>query len=118
MSHSSTNPGKQKSLKYYLQTHKTIPEKSFTHTALGEPPKSYPGSYCIEDGDLEEFFKVYTNTTFKQAEQTPDPARISPEMLQPEGPPSALCFVRPLQSHLYSQFGNKNCPIIRNAKSF
>ena len=64
MSHSLANPGKQKSLKYYLQTHKTIPEKSFTHTALGEPPKSYPGSYCIEDTNLEEFFKVYTNSTF------------------------------------------------------
>ncbi len=57
--------GKKISLKYYLQKHKTIPEKSFTHTALGEPPKSYPGSYCIDDTELEDFFTVYTNTVFK-----------------------------------------------------
>lgn len=64
MSHSITNPNKTKSLKYFLQTHKTIPEKSFTHTALGAPPKSYPGSYCIEESALEDFFTTYTNSTF------------------------------------------------------
>ena len=65
MSQSTNQSGKKISLKYYLQKHKTIPEKSFTHTALGEPPKSYPGSYCIEDDDLESFFETYTNTVFK-----------------------------------------------------
>ena len=65
MSQPTTKSGKKISLKYYLQKHKTIPEKSFTHTALGEPPKSYPGSYCIDDSELEDFFTVYTNTVFK-----------------------------------------------------
>ena len=65
MSHSTNQSGKKISLKYYLQKHKTIPEKSFTHTALGEPPKSYPGSYCIDESELEDFFTVYTNTVFK-----------------------------------------------------
>jgi P4 family phage/plasmid primase-like protien len=65
MSQSTTQSGKKISLKYYLQKHKTIPEKSFTHTTMGEPPKSYPGSYCIEDSDFESFFEVYSNTVFK-----------------------------------------------------
>ena len=55
----SQNPGthiKKVTLKKYLQEHKTIPEKKFTHTTMGDPPNSYPGSYCIED--LNEFFDV------------------------------------------------------------
>jgi hypothetical protein len=36
-------------LKEFLRCHKTIPEKPFTHTALGQPPHSYPGSYSIDD---------------------------------------------------------------------
>ena len=54
-----------KTLKKFLQKNKTIPEKTFTHTALGIPPDSYPGSYCIEDSDQETFFKTYTNSVFK-----------------------------------------------------
>ena len=52
--------------KKYLQKHKTIPEKSFTHTALGAPPDSYPGSYCIEDSDQENFLKIYRQAVFKE----------------------------------------------------
>lgn len=64
---STTVSGKKISLKYYLQKHKTIPEKTFTHTALGEPPLSYPGSYCIEDDQFDAFFQVYSDTVFKHS---------------------------------------------------
>ena len=57
---------KYANLKHFLQRHKTIPEKSFTHTSLGEPPKSYPGSYCIESEDEESFYKFYTDWVFKR----------------------------------------------------
>ena len=53
-------------LKQFLQRHKTIPEKTFTHTSLGEPPKSYPGSYCIEPTDEEDFYDYYTNYVFSK----------------------------------------------------
>ena len=52
------------SMKQFLQNHKTIPEKTFTHTALGEPPQSWPGSYCIEDYEQDEFLEVYTKNAF------------------------------------------------------
>ena len=51
-------------LKYYLQKHKTIPEKTFTHTALGAPPKTYPGSYCIEEEELDKFLDIYSHNVF------------------------------------------------------
>ena len=60
----SNQSNKLMSLKQFLQKNKTIPEKSFTHTALGEPPKSYPGSYCVEDDNSETFLEVYTKYTF------------------------------------------------------
>ena len=53
-------------LKDFLRKNKTIPEKHFTHTALGQPPHSYPGSYCIEDEDLSLFFNLYNKWVFEE----------------------------------------------------
>jgi len=55
---------KYHSLKDFLRKHKTIPEKNFTHTALGHPPNSYPGSYCIEDAELSLFHNLYNKDVF------------------------------------------------------
>ena len=52
-------------LQDFLRKHKTIPEKKFTHTALGHPPDSYPGSYCIEDEDLTLFHNLYNKFVFE-----------------------------------------------------
>jgi len=41
-----------------------MPDKPFTHTALGNPPDSWPGSYCIEENDSETFFKLYKKQVF------------------------------------------------------
>lgn len=54
-------------LKDFLRKHKTIPEKSFTHTALGHPPHSYPGSYCIEDKELSLFHNLYNKAVFEES---------------------------------------------------
>lgn len=62
MSQSHNYP--KEALKKFLQSHKTIPEKPFTHTALGQPPKSWPGSYCIEDDDLDTFLDIYSSCVF------------------------------------------------------
>ena len=40
-------------LKDFLRKHKTIPEKTFTHTSI-PGPNVYPGSYCINDDELDE----------------------------------------------------------------
>ena len=56
---------KYHSLKDFLRKHKTIPEKNFTHTALGQPPNSYPGSYCIEDDELSLFHNLYNKYVFE-----------------------------------------------------
>ena len=53
----------------FLRKHKTIPEKSFTHTALGSPPDSYPGSYCIEDEELEIFHNLYHKHVFDEGKK-------------------------------------------------
>ena len=53
-------------LKDFLKKHKTIPEKKFTHTALGQPPDSYPGSYCIEDEELSLFHNLYNKYVFEE----------------------------------------------------
>ena len=55
---------KYHSLKDFLRKHKTIPEKNFTHTALGHPPNSYPGSYCIDDDELSLFHNLYNKDVF------------------------------------------------------
>ena len=54
-------------LQDFLRKHKTIPEKKFTHTALGHPPDSYPGSYCIEDEDLTLFHNLYNKFVFENS---------------------------------------------------
>ena len=51
----------------FLKKNKTIPEKTFTHTALGQPPNSYPGSYCIEDEDLSLFYNLYNKYVFEES---------------------------------------------------
>ena len=57
---------KYSNLKDFLIKHKTIPEKPFTHTALGQPPDSYPGSYCIDDDELDIFYKLYSKNVFEK----------------------------------------------------
>ena len=59
------NQDEYKSLQQFLRKHKTIPEKPFTHTALGKPPDSYPGSYCIPDEKLELFYNLYNKHVYK-----------------------------------------------------
>lgn len=54
-------------LEDFLIRHKTIPEKEWTHTALGQPPDSYPGSYYIEDKDLNLFHHLYNIYTFDES---------------------------------------------------
>ena len=58
---------KYSDLKEFLQKHKTIPEKPFTHTALGQPPHSYPGSYCIDDEELSLFYNLYNKYVFEKS---------------------------------------------------
>ena len=53
-------------LKDFLRKNKTIPEKPFTHTSLGNVPHSYPGSYCIEDEDLNLFYNLYKKHVFEE----------------------------------------------------
>ena len=53
-------------LKDFLRKHKTIPEKEFTHTSLGNIPHSYPGSYCIEDDELNLFYNLYNKHVFEE----------------------------------------------------
>lgn len=53
-------------LSNFLKRNKTIKEKNtFTHTALGLPPDSWPGSYCIQDSDKDTFFKLYEKHVFQ-----------------------------------------------------
>ena len=59
-------------LKDFLKKHKTIPEKKFTHTALGQPPDSYPGSYCIEDEELSLFHNLYNKYVLDGFLQNPN----------------------------------------------
>ena len=66
-----TTQKKYTDLKEFLRCHKTIPEKTFTHTALGQPPHSYPGSYSIDDEELSLFGgKHITPITFKPKSST------------------------------------------------
>ena len=51
----------------FLKKNKTIPEKLFTHTALGQPPNSYPGSYCIDDNNLSLFHNLYNKYVFEDS---------------------------------------------------
>ena len=51
-------------LEDFLIRHKTIPEKEWTHTALGLPPDSYPGSYYIDDKELTLFHNLYNIHAF------------------------------------------------------
>ena len=59
---------KYHSLKDFLRKHKTIPEKIFTHTALGQPPNSFPGSYSIDDDELSLFHNFYNKDVFEGSE--------------------------------------------------
>ena len=61
--------GKYTDLKDFMIQHKTIPEKEWTHTALGSPPDSYPGSYYIEDKDLNLFHNLYNMSVFENGEE-------------------------------------------------
>ncbi len=53
-------------LKDFLRKNKTIPEKEFTHTSLGNVPHSYPGSYCIDDSELNLFYNLYKKHVFDE----------------------------------------------------
>ena len=53
-------------LKDFLRKNKTLPENNFTHTALGSPPNSYPGSYCINDKDMNLFYNLYNKYVFEE----------------------------------------------------
>ena len=42
-------------------------DKSFTHTALGEPPDhGFPASYSIQSSDYDLFYKLYNQAAFSQ----------------------------------------------------
>ena len=55
---------KYSSFSHFLRKHKTIPEKTFTHTSI-PGPNVYPGSYCINDDELEEFYRLYNKHVFE-----------------------------------------------------
>ena len=55
---------KYSSFTQFLRKHKTIPEKPFTHTSI-PGPNVYPGSYCINDDELDEFYKLYNKQFLK-----------------------------------------------------
>ena len=55
---------KYSSFTQFLRKHKTIPEKPFTHTSI-PGPNVYPGSYCINDDELDEFYKLYNKHVFE-----------------------------------------------------
>ena len=52
------------SLTHFLRKHKTIPEKPFTHTSI-PGDGVYPGSYCINDEELDTFYNLYNKHVFK-----------------------------------------------------
>ena len=58
--------GKYTDLEDYLIQNKTIPENKWSHTALGQPPESFPGSYNIEDTDINLFHNLYNIYVFDQ----------------------------------------------------
>ena len=67
----------------FLRKHKTIPENKFTHTSI-PGPNIYPGSYCINDDDLEEFYRLYNKHIFqdkKQAHLTERHKDVSPILI-------------------------------------
>ena len=70
-------------LNNFLKRNKTMPEKTFTY-CLGYSTDSYPGSYCIEDSDIDTFFKLYEKHVFKnnfKAHLTEKHREISPILI-------------------------------------
>ena len=55
---------KYSSFTQFLRKHKTIPEKSFTHTSI-PGPNVFAGSYCINDDELDEFYRLYNKHVFE-----------------------------------------------------
>ena len=55
---------KYNSFTQFLRKHKTIPEKTFTHTSI-PGPNVFPGSYCINDEDLDTFYSFYNKHVFE-----------------------------------------------------
>ena len=60
-------------LNEFLKNHKRNGVEEFTHTALGNPPKSYPGSYVINEDSSQEFLDLY----FKHVFQDKKPAYLT-----------------------------------------
>lgn len=52
------------SLKGFLIKHKIKKGDEFTHTALGIPPVSFPGSYYIKQEEYPKFIDLYYNDVF------------------------------------------------------
>ena len=55
---------KYNSFTQFLRKHKTIPEKPFTHTSI-PGPNVFPGSYCINDDELDTFYSLYNKHVFE-----------------------------------------------------
>jgi P4 family phage/plasmid primase-like protien len=58
------------SLKNFLTKHKIKKGDEFTHTSLGSPPKSFPGSYYIPLEEYSEFIDLYYEHVFVKKRQS------------------------------------------------
>jgi len=55
-------------VKDFLMTNRTLDKENFTHTALGTPPKSWPGKYNITEENSNLFYNLYNKHVFENGE--------------------------------------------------
>ena len=56
-----SEPKKYTDVKDFLMKNRTLDKENFTHTALGTPPKSWPGKYNITEENSSLFYNLYHN---------------------------------------------------------
>ena len=61
-----SEPKKYTDVKDFLMKHRTLDKDNFTHTALGTPPKSWPGKYNISNKNLSLFYNLYHKYMFEE----------------------------------------------------
>ena len=60
-----SEPKKYTDVNEFLMKHRTLDKEDFTHTALGTPPKSWPGKYNITDENSNLFYNLYQKYMFE-----------------------------------------------------
>ena len=61
-----SEPKKYTDVNDFLMKHRTLDKDIFTHTALGTPPKSWPGKYNITDENSNLFYNLYQKYMFEE----------------------------------------------------